>query len=196
MVLASRRHCLLFRGTFFRRPRRAGVARHALRNGHGGDFEHHRSRADCADAVRGRQTDRRGRQGAGIRVSAFRRRSFVVDGSGEGAAGAEEAAVLRGAIAGQQIVIPRAYGVSSTPGVSVLSLMFRNAGSPACAGDDGRSAPLAIPPVCDESSTTSPRGWPTRARRTPSRRCSGVLPAKQSSSSTPWLAWLLVPFGR
>ena len=41
------------------------------------------------------QADRRGRRGAGADVSALRRRSGVVDGSGQGAAGAEKAALLR-----------------------------------------------------------------------------------------------------
>src|SRR6202049_2230785 len=40
------------------RGRRDRVARHALRDGHGGDFKHDRGRSDCAGAVRRRQAAR------------------------------------------------------------------------------------------------------------------------------------------
>ncbi len=73
----------------------SALARHALRDGHGGDFEHHRGRADCANPFRGRPADRRGRQSAGNGISAFCRRSRLVDRGGESAAGEKEAAVLR-----------------------------------------------------------------------------------------------------
>jgi len=53
--------------------RRHSVARHALRDGHGGDIEHDRGRADCADAVGAGRADRRGWQGAGASVPAVRR---------------------------------------------------------------------------------------------------------------------------
>ena len=42
----------LFRRPSVRRARLDCLARHAVGDGHGGDLEHHRCRADCADAVR------------------------------------------------------------------------------------------------------------------------------------------------
>ncbi len=69
----SRRHRQLFGRTPLRRARRHRVARHALRDGHGGDIEHDRGRADCADAVGAGRAHRRGRQGAGAGVPAVRR---------------------------------------------------------------------------------------------------------------------------
>jgi putative NADPH-quinone reductase len=73
VVLAPRRHRQLFGGSFRGRARRNRLAWHALRDGHGGDFEHDRGGCDFADAIRGRQADRRGRKGAGAGVSSPRR---------------------------------------------------------------------------------------------------------------------------
>src|ERR1700688_4615920 len=62
----------------------------------------------------------------------------------------------------------------------------RNAREVACCGERGRlSALRVIGSVYGGSSKASRQGWPTRARRKPSRQCSGDLPPKQSSSSTP-----------
>src|SRR5437763_1324500 len=87
---------LVFYGSY--RSNRMGVrlARHALRNGNGGGLIHHRGRSDRASLVRGGQTDRRGRQGAGAVVSAVCRRSDLVDGSRERATTAKQATVLKG----------------------------------------------------------------------------------------------------
>ncbi len=51
---------------------RAATAWHGT-DGHGGDIEHDRGRADCADAVGAGRADRRGWQGAGASVPAVRR---------------------------------------------------------------------------------------------------------------------------
>jgi hypothetical protein len=71
VVLAPCRYRELFGRSFLWCPRRDGVARHALRDGHGGDLVLGRGRADRANARRRRQADRRGRQGAGAGVPAF-----------------------------------------------------------------------------------------------------------------------------
>jgi len=71
MVLAPGCDCQLFGRAVLRRARRARVARHALRDGHGGDFEFDRGRANFADAVRRREADRRRWQGAGARIPAL-----------------------------------------------------------------------------------------------------------------------------
>src|SRR5436190_23420183 len=94
MVLAAGSDCELFGWTLRRRPRCNCLARHTLGNGHGGGVVHELGRADFAEPVRGRQADRRGRQGARTRVSALRRRSYLVGRGGQGAARAEEATVL------------------------------------------------------------------------------------------------------
>ena len=70
------RDCQLFGRPFLRRARGYRLARHAVRDGHGGDFEHDRGRADRANAFRRRKADRRGRQGAGASVPALCRRSL------------------------------------------------------------------------------------------------------------------------
>lgn len=62
-------------------------ARHVVRDGHGGDFEHDRGRADFANAFRRGKTGWRGWQGAGANRFRFGRRPLLVGGSGEGAAG-------------------------------------------------------------------------------------------------------------
>ncbi len=69
----------LFRRPSVRRARLDRLARHAVGDGHGRGVEHHRRRADRADAVGRERTDRRGRQGAGTVVPALCRRSRMVD---------------------------------------------------------------------------------------------------------------------
>jgi hypothetical protein len=71
VVLAACGDRQLFRRTFFRRAGRAGMARHAVGDGHGGDLDDHRGRADRAIALRDRRADRGWRQGAGEGVSRF-----------------------------------------------------------------------------------------------------------------------------
>src|SRR6185312_3207223 len=94
MVLAAGRDCKLFGRTLRRRPRRDRLARHALGNGNGGGVIDDFGRTDFPDLVRGRQAHWRRRQGARRRISALRRRFHLVGRSGQGAACAEEAAVL------------------------------------------------------------------------------------------------------
>jgi NAD(P)H-dependent FMN reductase len=79
----------------FSGARGAGLARHAERDGHGGDLQHAFGRSDRADAVRSRRGDPRGRQGAFAGISAVRRRPRMVDRGGTGAAREKAAAVLR-----------------------------------------------------------------------------------------------------
>jgi hypothetical protein len=84
----------LFRRPPVRRARLDRLARHAVGDGHGGGVEHHRRRADRADAVGRMRADRRGRQGAGACVSRALPTILLVDRGGQGAAGAQGAALL------------------------------------------------------------------------------------------------------
>jgi len=58
MVLAPRGDCELLRRAVRGRPRGPGLARHAVRNGHGGDLEQPRGRPDFAGADGRRQGDK------------------------------------------------------------------------------------------------------------------------------------------
>src|SRR5262245_52417314 len=113
MVLAAGGDRELFGRPFRRRTRRCDVARHALRNGHGGGVVNHLGRAGRADAVGRRQADRRRRQGAGECLPALRRRSHLVGRSGEGAACAKEAAILTSAPSSGTAIARVAFGSGS-----------------------------------------------------------------------------------
>ena len=94
VVLAARRDRQLFGRASVRSARRHRLARHAVRNGHGGDLEHDRRRADRPDPVGRRSADRRGRQGARAVFPALCRRSDVVGRGRQGAAAAQATTVL------------------------------------------------------------------------------------------------------